>query len=53
MKKLMLAVVLMVAFASTTPAANDRGYVPIPAEDELQIPPPQPPGVPECWPVCN
>jgi len=53
MKKLMLALVLMAAFASSTPAAADRHYVPIPDEDELQIPPPQTPGVPNCWPVCN
>ena len=53
MKKLMLAIVLMTAFASTIPAAADRNSIPIPEEEDRSIPPPQPPGVPECWPVCN
>lgn len=55
MKKLMLAIILMTAFASITPAAADHNSIPIPecpdcTIDEVPLPPPS---VPDCWPVCN
>lgn len=55
MKKLMLSIALMCAFAATTSSAADTYSIPIPdqRDDIIEEVPLPPPGVPSCWPVCN